>query len=155
LGIHGVGEIAAQDLAKRFHDLDTLRSARREDIEAIEGFGPNIAESIVDWFRNERNQAILEKLRTSGVWPVEAGVSAKPQTLSGKKFVVTGTLTGFTRDGIKDYITDHGGKVSGSVSKATDYLVLGENPGSKLDDARALGVPVIGEDELKRLTEGS
>ena len=155
LGIHGVGEIAAQDLAKRFHDLDTLRSARREDIEAIEGFGPNIAESIVDWFRNERNQAILEKLRTSGVWPVEAGVSAKPQTLSGKKFVVTGTLTGFTRDGIKDYITDHGGKVSGSVSKATDYLVLGENPGSKLDDARALGVPVIGEDELTRLTEGS
>ena len=68
---------------------------------------------------------------------------------------MTGTLTGFTRDGIKDYITDHGGKVSGSVSTATDYLVQGENPGSKLDDARALGVPVIGEDELKRLTEGS
>jgi DNA ligase (NAD+) len=71
------------------------------------------------------------------------------------KFVVTGTLTGFSRDGIKQFISDHGGKVSGSVSKNTDYLVLGENPGSKYDDAVSLGVAVITEDELRRLAEGN
>ena len=155
LGIRGVGEAASVELAKRFHDLDALRSAKREVIEAIEGFGPNIAESITDWFENERNQMIVEKLHRTGVWPVESGAGAATSTLEGKKFVVTGTLAGFSRDGIKQFITDHGGKVSGSVSKNTDYLVLGENPGSKYDEARALGVPVIKEDELRRLAEGS
>jgi DNA ligase (NAD+) len=155
LGIRGVGESAAQELAKRFHDLDALRSARRENIEAIEGFGPNIAESITDWFENDRNQMIVEKLRGAGVWPVEIGAGAAASTLEGKKFVVTGTLTGFSRDGIKQFISDHGGKVSGSVSKNTDYLVLGENPGSKYDDAVSLGVAVITEDDLRRLAEGN
>ncbi|MBM3137222.1 MAG: NAD-dependent DNA ligase LigA [Chloroflexi bacterium] len=155
LGIRGVGEAAAGELAKRFHDLDALRSATRGSIEAIEGFGPNIAESITDWFDNERNHGILEKLRSAGVWPVESGAGAAASTLGGKKFVVTGTLAGFSRDEIKQFIAAHGGKVSGSVSKNTDYLVLGENPGSKYDDARALGVPVIDEDELRKLAEGA
>ena len=155
LGIRGVGEAAAGELAKRFHDLEALRSTSRGSIEAIEGFGPNIAESITDWFENDRNQMIVEKLRGAGVWPVETGAGAAASTLEGKKFVVTGTLSGFSRDGIKQFITGHGGKVSGSVSKNTDYLVLGENPGSKYDDARALGVPVISEEELRRLAEGN
>jgi len=154
LGIRGVGEAVAGELAKRFHDLDALRSATRGSIEAIEGFGPNIAESITDWFENERNQGILEKLRRAGIWPVESGTGTAASTLEGKKFVVTGTLAGLSRDGIKQFIIDHGGKVSGSISKNTDYLVLGENPGSKYDDARALGVTVINEDELRRLAEG-
>jgi len=81
-------------------------------------------------------------------------ISTTPKTLEGKKFVVTGTLAGFTRDGVKQYIVDHGGKVSESVSQSTDYLVLGKNPGSKLDDARALGVKVISEDELRHMAEG-
>jgi DNA ligase (NAD+) len=155
LGIRGVGEAAAGELAKRFHDLEALCIARREAIEAIEGFGPNIAESITEWFENERNGLILEKLRNAGVWPVESGAGAAASTLEGKKFVVTGTLSGFSRDGIKQFITDHGGKVSGSVSKNTDYLVLGDNPGSKYDDAVSLGVAVINEDDLRRLAEGN
>ena len=155
LGIRGVGEVAAQDLAKRFHELDVLRSASTAELESMAGFGPNIAASIVDWFENERNRQIIEKLRSAGVWPVESGASASPRTLADKKFVITGTLAGFSRDGIKEYISGHGGKVSGSVSKNTDYLVLGENPGSKLEDARKLGVAVISEDELRTLAEDS
>ena len=155
LGIRGVGEATAGELAKRFHDLEALRSASRASIEAIEGFGPNIAESITDWFDNERNQLIVEKLRSAGVWPEETGAGAADNTLEGKRFVVTGTLSGFSRDGIKQFIADHGGKVSGSVSKNTDYLVLGENPGSKYDDAVSLGVAVITEDDLRRLAEGN
>ncbi len=155
LGIREVGEVAAQDLARRFHDLDALKNARREDIEAIEGFGPSIADSISDWFSIDRNRTILEKLHRNGVWPVETGVSTAPSTLDGKRFVVTGTLSGFTRDEIKQFITDRGGKVSGSVSRNTDFLVLGENPGSKLNEAQTLGVTVINEDDLRRMAEGA
>ncbi len=154
LGIRGVGEVAAGELAKRFNDLDALSKASKEEIESIEGFGPNIAESITNWFANDKNRAILEKLRKAGVWPQMESISTTPKTLEGKKFVVTGTLAGFTRDGVKQYIVDHGGKVSESVSQSTDYLVLGKNPGSKLDDARALGVKVISEDELRHMAEG-
>ena len=154
LGIRGVGEVAAGELAKRFNDLDALSKASKEEIEAIEGFGPNIAESITNWFANDKNRAILEKLRKAGVWPQMESISTTPKTLEGKKFVVTGTLAGFTRDGVKQYIVDHGGKVSESVSQSTDYLVLGKNPGSKLDDARVLGVKVISEDELRHMAEG-
>lgn len=154
LGIRGVGEVAAQDLAKKYQDLDALRFASLEDLMVMEGFGPNIAQSIIDWFDKDRNRKIIEKLRSAGVWPVESGVRGVRRTLEGKKIVVTGTLAGFSRDGIKDYINDHGGKVSGSVSKNTDYLIAGENPGSKLGEARKLGIAVINEDDLRKLAEG-
>ena len=154
LGIHGIGEIAAEDLARRFDDLDALARASSEDLEAIEGFGPNMAEAVVDWFRIEKNRETVQKLKTAGVWPERSEAQqTAPQTLTGLKFVVTGSLVDFTREGIKEYISQHGGKVSDSVSKQTDYLVVGENAGSKLEKARDLGVTILSEAQLKSLAE--
>ena len=156
LGIRGVGEVVAGDLARAFHDLDSLAQAGLDDLQALEGIGPNIAQAIVDWFARPANRQVLEKLREAGVWPVEqaAEVPAGGLPLAGQTFVVTGTLEGFSRDEIKEFIEQHGGKVIGSVSKKTGYLVLGENPGSKLDKARELGVPVLDEAGLRRLAGG-
>jgi len=155
LGIRGVGEVAAQDLADRYKDLDELRKASKEDIESLEGFGPNIAESIIEWFENEENQHILQKLKEIGLWPVAETEeeAAGPQPLEGLTFVVTGTLPTLTRTEVKDLIESHGGKVTGSVSGNTSYLVLGEEPGSKYDQAQKRGVPIISEEELKTLIE--
>ena len=121
---------------------------------SIEGVGPNIAEAIVDWFERPANQNLLKKLKAAGVWPISnqpTAASGQAGTLSGLSFVVTGSLASFSRDGIKEFIQEHGGKVVGSVSKNTDYLVLGENPGSKLDKAQKLGVKIISEVELRSL----
>jgi len=154
LGIRGIGEIAAGDLAKHYSGLDELGRANMEEIQSIDGFGPNMAEAIVDWFNNQKNREIVRKLKAAGVWPLrmEAPVRS-PQTLEGKKFVVTGTLVEFTREGIKQYISEHGGKVSDSVSGQTDYVVVGENAGSKLDKARSLGVKILSEAEFKQLAD--
>ncbi len=154
LGIRGVGEVVANDLARVFLDLDQLSNTHLEQLQAIEGIGPNIAQGIVDWFARPANQRVLGKLRKAGVWPRAQRVKAEasgPRALDGFTFVVTGTLDGFTRDTIKAFIEEHGGKVIESVSKKTSYLVLGENPGSKLDKAKALGVQVIDETGLRRL----
>jgi DNA ligase (NAD+) len=155
LGIHGVGEVSAADLSRHFPSLDLLAATTADQLQAVEGVGPNIAEAILDWFGRERNRKVLEKLKAAGVWPVgtaEATPSSGP--LSGLSFVVTGTLAGFSREGVKDFIEQHGGKVTDSVSKNTSYLVSGESPGSKLQKAQSLGVKVIGEDELRRLCSG-
>jgi DNA ligase (NAD+) len=156
LGIRGVGEVVAGDLAHHFTSLDLLAKASAEDLQMIEGIGPNIAEAIVDWFSRERNRSVLEKLRAAGVWPTSAGTAATPSggPLAGMTFVVTGTLAGFSREGVKEYIESHGGKLTDSVSKNTSYLVLGENPGSKYEKAKALGVKVIGEEELGKMAGG-
>ena len=124
------------------------------ELQEIDGVGPNIAEAIVDWFARPANQYLLAKLKAVGVWPVSqvSGRSDQPVgSLAGLSFVVTGTLASFTRDGIKEFIQSNGGKVAGSVSKNTDYLVLGENPGSKFDKAKELGVPIINEEKLREL----
>jgi DNA ligase (NAD+) len=153
LGIRGVGEVVAGDLARAFKDLDRLAQASLEDLQGLEGIGPNIAQAILDWFERPANRQVLEKLREAGVWPVDQArdLPASELPLAGQTFVVTGTLEGFSRDGVKEYIERHGGKVISSVSKKTGYLVLGENPGSKLDKARQLGVPVLDEAGLRRL----
>jgi DNA ligase (NAD+) len=160
LGIRGVGEVMAADLTHHYPDLEALSKATVGDLQEIEGVGPNIAEAIVDWFARPANQNLLKKLKAAGVWPVAQitasslspqGGEQTPGGLTGLTFVITGTLTGFTRDGIKEFIQSNGGKVTGSVSKNTDYLVLGENPGSKLDKAQELGVKIINEEELRRL----
>jgi len=152
LGIHGVGEVAAQALAERYHDLGALSHTTRDEIESIEGFGPNIAESIVEWFNNEENQAILSKLKASGVWPMgQPQVKTGNQPLAGLTFVITGTLPALSRSEAKTLIESHGGKVTGSVSGSTDILLLGEDPGSKLDQARKRGVPTLSEDDLRQL----
>jgi DNA ligase (NAD+) len=153
LGIHGVGEVSAADLSRHFSSLDLLSGASAEQLQMINGVGPNIAEAIVDWFDRERNQKVLAKLKAAGVWPTSASVVGRPSSgsLSGMTFVVTGTLAGFSREGVKEFIEQNGGKVTDSISKNTSYLVLGEAPGSKFQKAKALGVKVIGEGELRKL----
>jgi DNA ligase (NAD+) len=153
LGIRGVGEVSAADLSRAFPSLDLLALASAEDLQMIEGIGPNIAEAIVDWFSRKRNRSVLEKLRAAGVWPTSVGTAPAPSggPLAGMTFVVTGTLAGFSREGVKELIESHGGKVTDSVSRNTSYLMLGEAPGSKLEKAKALGVKIIGENELRML----
>ena len=127
-----------------------------DELQKIEGVGPNIALGIVDWFKHETNHRVLKKLRASGVWPVEttniklAGVQLR---LSDLVFVITGTLPGYSRDALKEIIQENGGKVTDSVSKNTNYLLVGDQPGSKLEKAKQLGVNVIGIDEFNNLLE--
>jgi DNA ligase (NAD+) len=153
LGIRGVGEVMANDLARHFMDLDELSKAQLHDLRQIAGIGQNIAESILDWFTNAANQTVLKKLCNAGVWPKRQSINenALPQTLAGKTFVVTGTLAGFSREKVKEFIQSHGGKVTDSVSRRTDYLVVGEDPGSKVDKAKELGVKLLSEDQLTKL----
>ena len=152
LGIRGVGEVAAQALARHFSDLDALGHATQEEIEAIEGFGPNMAASIVEWFSSHENQVVLSKLKESGVWPrAESERVAGQQPLAGLTFVITSTLPTLSRSDAKKLIESRGGKVTGSVSSKTDFLVLGADPGSKLDQARQRGIATLSEDELQQL----
>ena len=155
LGIHGVGEVSSNDLARHFADLDTLAKANADSIQQIDGIGPSVAESVADWFSLPYNKLVLKKLKAAGVWPTGGAKSSAKSRLSesfnGQTFVVTGTLPTFSRDDAKAFIESHGGKVTDSVSKKTSYLVLGENPGSKFDKAKSLGVKIVGEEELKKL----
>jgi DNA ligase (NAD+) len=154
LGIRGVGEVMAADLSRAFPSLDLLAQADEARLRMVEGVGPNIAEGIVDWFSRERNKTVLKKLKEVGVWPVNQQSEISNQqsgAFSGMTFVVTGTLPTFSREDAKEFIQSHGGKVTDSVSRNTSYLVLGEAPGSKYDKAKALGVKIIDENELKKL----
>jgi DNA ligase (NAD+) len=152
LGIRGVGEVAAQDLARQYPDLDALSQATPEDIEAIEGFGPSIAENLIEWFASPDNQEMLRHLKASGVWPTaEVNIASGPLPLDGLTFVITGTLPSLSRSDAKKLIEANGGKVTGSVSGKTSYLLLGENPGSKFDKAQQLEIPTLSEADLHRL----
>lgn len=156
LGIRGVGEVTANDLARYFPDLEKLSRATKEELESIEGIGPNIAQAIVDWFSRPSNREIIAKLRRAGVWPVAKPLEGiegeeREKPLSGLTFVLTGTLPSMTRNEAKELIQSNGGKVTSSVSKKTNYVVAGENPGSKYDKALLLGVPIIDENELRRM----
>lgn len=153
LGIRGVGEVMAIDLAAAFGNLDSLKKANEEELQQIEGVGPNISRAILDWFGREKNQVLLEKLKKAGVWPVveRKKDTSQRQTLAGLTFVVTGTLPTYSRDQVKSIIQQAGGKVTDSISKKTDYLVVGENAGSKLEKARDLGVRILDETELMAL----
>jgi len=154
LGIRGVGDVVAAELARNFSDIQMLSQTNVEDLMLIEGIGPNIAEAIVDWFSQPENRKVLQKLRQAGVWPyAEERLSQKvgEQPLAGLVFVVTGTLPTLSREAVKQFIQDHGGKITDSVSRKTSYLVVGEGPGSKLDKAHELGVPVLDENDLRNL----
>jgi DNA ligase (NAD+) len=144
----------AADLTAHFLDLDALAAATQDDLEAIEGIGPNIAAAIVDWFLLPFNQQLLGKLRDAGVWPV--GQISMPseqgeRPLNGLTFVITGTLPSMSRTEAKEFIQSHGGKVTGSVSKKTDYLLAGEKAGSKLTKAESLGINIINEEALREM----
>lgn len=156
LGIPSVGEVAANDLARYFHDLEMLSRATEEDLMRVDGIGPNTAKAIIEWFVIPANQQVIQKFRALGVWPTGRQKSSEesgPQPLEGLTMVVTGTLPTYSRDQIKELIQNNGGKITDSVSKKTDYLVVGENAGSKLDKARQLGVSVIDEAGLIKLIE--
>ncbi|MCC7119305.1 MAG: NAD-dependent DNA ligase LigA [Anaerolineales bacterium] len=155
LGIRGVGEVVANDLARAFGSLSALAQASAEELQQIEGLGPNIADSIVDWFARPANRKVLKKLKSAGVDPQMEKLSSQNQTgkLTGLTFVVTGTLPNFSREAAKEFIESHGGKTVDSVSKKTSYLVLGEAPGSKFEKAKTLGVKIIDEAGLRKLAE--
>jgi DNA ligase (NAD+) len=156
LGIPNVGEVMAGDLARYFPDLDALSRASVEDLLRVDNLGPATAESIVAWFAIPANQRMVQKLRQYGVWPVSQArfaESASPLPLAGLTMVVTGTLPTYSREQVKEIIQNNGGKVTDSISKKTDYLVVGENAGSKLDKARQLGVAVLDEAGLLELIE--
>jgi DNA ligase (NAD+) len=156
LGIRNVGEATARDLARHFGQLDALLAADAEALQQVPDVGPVVAASIVAFVKESHNRVIIDRLLAAGlVWQESEGVSAVPQVFSGKTLVLTGTLPTLKRDEAKAMIEAAGGKVAGSVSKKTDYVVAGEEAGSKLEKARELNVTVIDEAQfLKLLKEG-
>jgi DNA ligase (NAD+) len=151
LGIRMVGERAAQLLAVRFGSMERLEKATEDDINAISGIGPKIARSFARFFLEDRNRKIIRHLREVGVDLSEKGVSDKPGPLTGKTLVLTGGLRGMTRDEAKDAILRLGGRVTGTVSRKTDYVIAGEDPGGKADDATRLGVTLLDEAQFLSL----
>jgi DNA ligase (NAD+) len=152
-------------LARAFHSIDKLAAATVDQLTAVAGVGPTMAESIVDWFTVDWHRSIIERWQAAGV--VLAAPSTEPEagdraagdrlepTLKGKTVVVTGSLTGYTRDGAREAVIARGGKVSGSVSKNTDYVVVGDKPGSKYDKAVALGLTILDETGFNELLNPS
>ena len=152
LGVRNVGEQTARDLAAHFGRLDALMEASEEALQQVADVGPVVAASAVKFFHEPHNRKVIERLRETGVyWDEHSGAAANAGTLAGKTFVLTGTLPGMTRDEAKEHIESAGGKVTGSVSKKTDYVVAGEEPGSKYVKARELGVSVLDESGLLEL----
>jgi DNA ligase (NAD+) len=154
LSIRHVGPTAAQGLATALGSITAISEASAEELADIDGVGQIIAESIVEWFGVKWHKEIITKWEKAGVYMVVQQSEQLPQTLAGLTFVVTGGLESFTRDGISETITAHGGKPSSSVSKKTDYVLVGSDPGSKLAKAQELGVPVIDEARFKELLAG-
>jgi DNA ligase (NAD+) len=150
LGIRMVGERTAQFLAEHFGSMEALEAAGVEELQDVNEVGPRIAESIVEFFSIAANRKLVERLREAGL-TLKGQKKQRGTKLAGKTFVLTGTLAHFTRDEAKKMIEDAGGKVTGSVSKKTDYVVAGADAGSKLDKAKELGVTVVDEKELERL----
>jgi len=150
LGIRFVGERTAQFLAEHFGSIDALMKASEEELQEVNEIGPRVSAAIREFFDEPKNVALVERLKKAGL-RFSGEKKKRGTTLAGKTFVLTGTLAHFTRDEAKKLIEDAGGKVAGSVSKKTDYVVAGEEAGSKLDKARELGVSVIGEKEMEGL----
>lgn len=153
LSIRHVGPTAARALAGEFGSLDRIRAASAEELAATEGVGSIIAEAVIEWFEVEWHQAIVDKWAAAGVRMEDDRDESTPQTLAGLTVVVTGGLQDFTRDSVKEAIIAHGGKAAGSVSKKTDYVVIGENAGSKAAKAEELGLAILDESGFKQLLE--
>ena len=151
LSIRHVGPTAARALATEFGDLQAIEDASTERLAAVEGVGPTIAAAVTEWFTVDWHRAIVEKWRAAGVRMADERDESVPRTLEGLTIVVTGSLTGFSRDDAKEAIVARGGKAAGSVSKKTDYVVAGDSPGSKYDKAVELGVPILDEDGFRKL----
>ncbi len=152
LGIRHVGSVNAELLTQKFNTVEQLAQAKLTEIESVYGIGPEIAQSVVQWFRVPANQILIERLQQAGLQLTSQPTQNPPKlSLTGQTFVLTGTLPTLTRDQAKKLIQDAGGKVTGSVSSKTDYLVAGEEAGSKLKKAQALGIRQISEAELLEL----
>ncbi|MEW2315933.1 NAD-dependent DNA ligase LigA [Streptomyces bauhiniae] len=155
LSIRHVGPVAAQALAREFRSIDRIEAATEEELAATDGVGPIIAAALKEWFAEDWHREIVRKWKVAGV-PLEeeaTGEDEGPRPLEGMTVVVTGTLENFTRDGAKDALQSRGAKVTGSVSKKTSFVVVGDNPGSKYDKAMQLKVPVLDEDGFTVLLE--
>jgi DNA ligase (NAD+) len=152
LGIRNVGETTAKDLARHFGNLDALMAADGERLQQVPDVGSVVAASIAGFFAEPHNREVVEQLRAAEVrWPEGVPQADVVSAISGKTFVLTGSLPTLTRDAAKEMIEARGGKVSGSVSKKTDYVVAGAEAGSKLDKAQALGLQVLDESDFKEL----
>ena len=149
LSIRHVGPTAARALAAHFGSLDAIEAASVDDLAGVDGVGPTIAAAVTDWFTVDWHRAIVDKWRQAGVRLAEEGSASGPggtgRPLAGMSLVITGSLAGFSRDSATEAVRARGGKVTGSVSKKTDFVVAGENAGSKYDKAVELGVPVLDE----------
>jgi DNA ligase (NAD+) len=153
LSIRHVGPTAARALAQEFGSMTAIRAATEETLAAAEGVGPTIAEAVIEWFKEPWHVEIVEKWERDGVTLEDERDESVERTLEGLTVVVTGSLVDFSRDSAREAILARGGKASGSVSKKTDYVVVGENAGSKADKAEQLGVPILDEDGFKALLE--
>jgi len=153
LGIRFVGAITAELLLNHFRSIDALARASTDDLAALEGIGPRIAESVHAWFLHPANQRTVERLRSYGLQMAlpEEEKPAEALPLAGKTFVLTGALPTWTRQEATEIIKRYGGKVTSSVSRKTDYVLAGENPGSKFQKAQQLGVPIISEADLRKM----
>jgi len=152
LGMRNVGEATAKDLAKHFGNLPSLMQAGVQDLLSVNDVGPVVAESITNFFSEAHNQAVITELLAAGItWPESKGKQAPTGNLVGKTFVLTGTLPNLSRDEAKEKLEAAGAKVSGSVSKKTDYVITGSDAGSKLDKAQELGVTILDETGLLAL----
>jgi DNA ligase (NAD+) len=154
LGITHVGVAAAKDLALKFGSLEALAEAKRDDLLTIEGIGETMADAIITYFNEPKNRTLVSRLLTIGVAPIAPARPAGGSALAGKTFVLTGTLPTLTREAAAAKIEAAGGKVSGSVSRKTSYVLAGEETGSKLEKAKSLGVSVIDEAEFLRMLGG-
>jgi DNA ligase (NAD+) len=154
LGIRHVGERTAGILARHFGSLERLSKATVEELDDIHEIGLTMAQSIHDWFADSGNSELCQRLTRAGVQTEleqQAVIEETNQRFAGKVFVLTGTLPSMTRDEARELIETNGGRVTGSVSKKTDYVLAGADPGSKLDKANQLGVPVIDEDNFRKM----
>ena len=153
LSIRHVGPTAARALATEYGSLDAIMAASEEELAVVEGVGPTIAAAVTEWFTVDWHRAIVDKWRAAGVRMADERDASIERTLEGMSIVVTGSLTGYSRDDAKEAIVARGGKAASSVSKKTAYVVAGDSPGSKFDKAVELGVPVLDEDGFTRLLE--
>jgi len=152
LGIHDVGETTAKTLADHFQSLEELEAASIEELLEIRDVGPVVAKNILAFFRQSHNREVLEALLAKGIhWPAYEKLQQQEQTLQGQTFVITGTLSEMSRDDAKQALQARGAKVTGSVSKNTDYVIAGEKPGSKVEKAEKLGVKILSEEQFKVL----
>jgi len=154
LGVRHVGRTVAQVLARRFGTMESLAEATQEEIEAVPGVGPVIAEAVAEYFRSRTGRELIDRLARAGVTMSEPRTVSGEGPLAGKSYVVTGTLPTLSRQQATDLIEQAGGRVTGSVSRKTDAVVAGSDPGSKLDKAKSLGVEILDEEELLRRVRG-